>query len=74
MTYDEYMKYMDDWKEKEKAAGGEILEIIKKYNLSAGEAKFLLKDLKKAISNGSRITDETVAIWKDPNYYQTVTG
>lgn len=67
MTYDEYEKYMDDWKEKEKAAGGEILEIIKKYNLLAGEAKKLLKDLKKAISHGAEITDKTLDAWEDDN-------
>ena len=47
MTYDEYEKYMDEWQSKEKAAGREIFEIIKKYNLSAGETKTLLKDLKR---------------------------
>lgn len=67
MTYDEYEKYMDEWNSKEKAAGREIFEIIKKYNLSAGETKTLLKDLKKTISHGAEITDKTMAVWEDGN-------
>lgn len=67
MTYDEYEKYMDEWHSKEKAAGREIFEIIKKYNLSAGETKTLLKDLKKAVSHGAEITDKTLAVWEEDN-------
>lgn len=69
MTYDEYEyeKYMEEWHSKEKAAGREIFEIIKKYNLSAGETKTLLKDLKKVISHGAEITDKTLAAWEEDN-------
>lgn len=65
MTYDEYEKYIDEWNSKEKAAGREIFEIIKKYNLSAVEAKTLLKDLKKSISRRAEITDKTLAAWEE---------
>lgn len=67
MTYDEYEKHMKEWYSKEKAAGREIFEVIKKYNLSAGEARALLKDLKKTISHGAEITDKTMAAWEDDN-------
>ncbi len=67
MTYDEYEKYMDEWHSKEKAAGREIFEIIKKYNLSAGETKTLLKDLKRVASYGAEITDKTLAAWEEDN-------
>lgn len=67
MTYDEYEKYMEEWHSKEKAAGREIFEIIKKYNLSAGETKTLLKDLKKVVSHGAEITDKTLAVWEEDN-------
>ena len=65
MTYDEYEKYIDEWNSKEKAAGREIFEIIKKYNLSAVEAKTLLNDLKKSISRRAEITDKTLAAWEE---------
>lgn len=74
MTYDEYEKYMEEWNSKEKAAGREIFEIIMKYNLSSGETKTLLKDLKKVISNGAEITDKTLALWEEDEEDNIITG
>lgn len=56
---------IEEWNSKEKAAGREIFEIIKKYNLSAVEAKTLLKDLKRSISRRAEITDKTLAAWEE---------